>query len=605
MFQPSHWLLAALLASVVACGSSTSRRSNGADSGAGSDAVADAGSAGEHFGVGGVPDETTGGTPGTGGSSGSGGTNNGELPRQAADPTLTRLLVPGRASLLGDTYDSCSNAEPAQGDHWCAFSRVVSDTQSELWVINFTKAAAQGQAACDGSSPDCLLLSSDLWVDFSFWSDSTPVVHRFDGDTLVFNSGPAPGKQDPYVGGIWAWRPGWQKPQLLTDHGAFCFANPRSTAIACVANAHIDPASSDLLVPPYFREFDLLVGVLGDEAAGPLATVTHVTHAPDDRKWRLRFSPDGQYLAYSNVPTLGEAETLKVIQVSAAGAAPPTTILSDVAEWEIAHDGKSVYYLAGYDRSQGAAALGTLMAADFPSGENISEVRKQVRSFELVGDFDRVFTAEDHGVVAFASVPGALQPVLIRQPRQPADFLGLDSTATSIDVSSDLRHSVYFKPVLGNPVVMVARNDGSGACQLTADSKAESFMTEFTASGASVVWIEQVRKGTRSEQGWQARPEDCAARVQFGDHVLDYQLVGDDFVVFQGSDADASSWWLEYTRLHGDASGTMPLPTVVGEHPEGNVHVVRDAAGTWIVFSTLPGTGQAEAGLFVHGPLQP
>lgn len=590
-----RWLLVALLWAVVACGSSASTRAD-----PGLDAMPVAGSAGG--GSGGVPGLVAGGVSGTGAGVPD------ELPRQAADPALTQRLVAGQASLVGNTYNSCSNAQPAQGDRWCAFSRSGSDARTELWVLNFTKAIATGEVACDGTSPDCLLLSSDLWVDFQIWGDSQPVAQRFDGDTLIFHSGPAPGKRDPYDGGIWAWRPGWLKPLLLVDHGVFCFGNPRSAAVACVTNALIEKDFSDLFDPPYYREFDLVAGVLSDENAGPLATVARVAHAPDvpnDLSWRLRFSPDGEYFAYSCVATAGGEETLKVIKVSEAGLAEPTTLLSSASRWEISHDGKTLYFIEGYDRAQGAAAAGTLKQADFPSGSNSLELTSQVHSFELVGEFDRVFNPEDRGLVAFTQGPGGVQPILMREPRAPGNVFALDPAAEIIDVASDLRHSLYFKPVLRNLVAFVAHNDGSGACQLTADSKAETSGAEFTPDGASVVWVEHLRRGTRSEQGWRARPEDCGARVQFGDHVLDYQLAGDDFVVFQGSDKDSSSWWLEYTRLRNNADGSSPLPTVIKEQPEVNVHVVRDAAGTWVVFSVAPQAAEPAPGLYVHGPLQP
>jgi hypothetical protein len=597
MLQNSRcWSQAALLLAVAACGPSAPRASVGSSADSGVDMISG----------------DTGGLSGTaaGGASGAGGVDTGELPRQQADPKLTHRLVAGRAALEGDTYDSCSNAIAAQGDRWCAFSRVVSDTdtRTELWVLNFTKTAASGTvAACDGTSPDCLLLSRDLWVGFQIWGDSQPVVHRFEGDTLIFHAGPAPGMRDPYEGGIWAWRPGWQQARLLTDHGVFCFGNPRSASIACVANAKIDKDPSDPFSIPYHREFDLVAGVLGDQegGAGMLPNVAHVTHAPNDLNWRLRFSPNGEYLAYSSVGTLGAPEILKVVMMSDPGSAQAAPVLTDVAEWEIAHDGKSIYFLAGYDRSQGTAATGTLKVADFPTGANGTELTTMVRSFQLVGAFDQVFKPEDRGLVAVTSVPGGQQPILMLHPRAPADVFALDPAAVSVEVASDLRHSTYFKSVLGNPLIMVTHNDGSSACQLTADSKAESYAAGFTPSAASVVWIERLRRGTRSEQGWRARPEDCGARIQFGDHVLDYQLAGDDFVVFQGSDATSSSWWLEYTRLHGNADGSSPLPTVIKEHPDVNVHVISDAAGAWIVFSVLPQATEPEPGLYVHGPLQP
>jgi len=426
---------------------------------------------------------------------------------------------------------------------------------------------------------------------------------------LIFHSGPAPGKRDPYDGGIWAWRPGWPQARLLTAHGVFCFGNALSSSVACVANAFIDKDFSDLFATPYYREFDLVGAILTDDvggaAGGPLPTIAHVVHAPDDLGWRVRFSPDGQYLAYSHVAVAGAPGTLEVVPMSQAGSAAPSTILNDASEWEIAHDGKSIYFLSGYDPAQGYVPPCALQVADFPGGGHPEELAPVVRSFELVGASDRVFRPEDRGVVAFTRVVGGLSPILLRQARGMADPFALDSSAVTIDVSSDLRHSLYFKPILDNPVAMVAHNDGSGSCMLTADTRAESYAGEFTASGSAVIWIERLRRGTRSAQGWQASPEDCGSRIQFGDYVLDYQLVGDDFVVFQGSDQTSSSWWLEYARLHGGPAGESLLPRVIKEHPEVNVHTIRDAAGTWIVFSVAPQATEPAPGLYVHGPLVP
>jgi hypothetical protein len=546
---------------------------------------------------------------GAGGASGSF-----ELPRQEADPTLTHRLVAGPATLVGNTYDSCNNGNQAgQRDRWCAFSRVGPDQRTELWVLDFTKAVGRnGPVACDGTDADCLLLTRDLWVDFQVWGDFQPVVQRFDGDTFIFHSGPSPEKRDPYDGGIWAWRPGWPQARLLTTHGVSCFGNALSSSVACLANAVIDKDFSDRFATPFYREFDLVGEILSDDAAGAtgglLPTIAHVAHAPDDLEWRVRFSPDGQYLAYSHVPVAGAPGTLEVVQMTeAGGAAPPrpSTILTDASEWEISHDGKSIYFLSGFDPAQGYVPTGALKVADFPGGGHAQELAPVVRSFELVGAFDRIFRPEDRGVVAFTRVVGGLAPILLPRLRGMAAPFALDSSAIDIDVSSDLRHSLYRKPILDNPVAMVAHNDGSGSCMLTMDTKAESFAGEFTASGSAVVWIERLRRGTYSEQGWQASPEDCGSRIQFGDHVLDYQLVGDDFVVFKGSNQTSSTWWLEYARLHGGPGGESLLPRVIKEHPEINVHTFRDAAGTWIVFSVAPQATEPAPGLYVHGPLLP
>ncbi|MES1172888.1 MAG: hypothetical protein ABUL62_01075 [Myxococcales bacterium] len=525
-----------------------------------------------------------------------------ELERELADPTLNRRLVAGPFALVGNLRDSCTNAEAETGDRWCAISRTLTSTSSELWVVNFTRAiAADAPIACDGSRPDCLRLSSDLWVDYQFWGDSQPVVQRFEGDTLIFHSGPAT-KRDPYDGGIWAWRPGWQKAAKLTEHGVFCFANPRSSSVACISNALIEKDFNDLLAPPYYREFDLLVGVLTDADQAQLPLAAHVMHAPDDQSFRLRFSPNGQYLAYSSVAALGEPETVRIIHVPEAGVAAASTILSSASEWEIAHDGQSIYYLSDYQRSSGIVGTGTLRMADFPSGQGSVELTPLVRSFELIGTFDLSFRAEDRGLVAVAGVPDvSLAPLVMLEPRVPERAFQLQRGATSVNVSPDLRHTLYFTPIKDNPVVVIAHNDGAATCQLTADSKAESYYAEFTDSAAWVAWIERKRTGTRSEQGFLARPGDCGSRFQFGDHVLDYWLAGDDFVLFKGSDASSSTFWLEYTKLAG-ASGK---PQILREQPDINTQIIQTAEGTWFVYSASSQPERPDQGLFAYGPLTP
>jgi len=525
-----------------------------------------------------------------------------ELTREIADPALNRRLVVGAFALVGNLRDSCTQGESTEGDRWCALSRTISNTRTELWVVNFTRAiAAKAPIACDGTSPDCLKVSDDLWVDYQFWGDSQPVAQRFEGDTLIFHSGPA-STRDPYDGGIWAWRPGWQTALKLTDHGVFCFANPRSTSIACVSNATIDKDFSNLLAMPYYREFDLMLGVLSDPDQGQLTRAAHVAHAPDDLSFRFRFSPDGEYLAYSSVATLGAAETVQVLRVRDAGAAAPSPILSGASEWEIAHDGRSIYYLAGYDRSLGNIATGTLHVANFPDGQGSVELTPLVRSFELIGVFDRSFKSEDRGLVAVAGVPDvSLAPVVMLEPRVADRSFQLQRGAISANVSTDLQHTLYFTPLKGNPVALVAHNDGSGSCQLTTDSKAETFYAEFTDSAAWVAWIEHKRTGTRSEQGWLARPGDCGDRFQFGEHVLDYWLAGDDFVLFKGSDADSSTFWLQYTRIAGAAG----KPQALREQPDINTQIIRTAAGTWFVYSASSQPEQADQGLFAYGPLNP
>src|SRR5882757_2251138 len=87
------------------------------------------------------------------------------LPTGVAPP---RRLLDGTATLTGAGRTACSHAEPASGDghRWCAFRLPGAAAGStELWVIDVTATAAAATApACDGTSPACRRLSSDVWA---------------------------------------------------------------------------------------------------------------------------------------------------------------------------------------------------------------------------------------------------------------------------------------------------------------------------------------------------------------------------------------------------------------------------------------------------------
>jgi hypothetical protein len=175
-----------------------------------------------------------------------------------------------------------------------------------------------------------------------------------------------------------------------------------------------------------------------------------------------------------------------------------------------------------------------------------------------------------------------------------------------VQASFDARHTLFFQAVRGGdfPVAYVAHNNGSGACRLTSDYRAESYGTAFSDSSRAVFWIEFGRNQSESEEGWYARPESCGDKVKFGDFVAWYTLLGDDFAIFEGGDLADSTTWLEYTPLGARAAPPWPSPTIIAEHPDPAIGVVRAGAGTWLLFSVSKGE-PANVGMFLHGPLRP
>ena len=194
---------------------------------------------------------------------------------------------------------------------------------------------------------------------------------------------------------------------------------------------------------------------------------------------------------------------------------------------------------------------------------------------------------------------------MLRDRAKPAEILTLVAGAEGIHVATDARHTLFFRQLRDSnfPVAFVARNDGSGNCQLTADILAESYGGHFSDSGRSVFWIEFGRNQSNSEEGWYARPESCGERTKFGDYVFGYRLVGDDFVVFEGGDAEDTTSWLQYNRLQKTPSATPALPRVIKEHPDPTRDVVSIAGQTWVMFSVSMGAA-GETGLYLHGPLE-
>ena len=175
----------------------------------------------------------------------------------------SRLLVPGPAVLLGSGADSCTNAVPATGDRWCAFGRPAIDRDwYELWVIDVTKAAAGVAITCDGADASCLrgcprVCSRSKRLRLRGRRVQWRHSHLLHGDA------PYPGTiDDPFVGVLRAWRPGWTSGRALTsDVGRFCVGHERSDAALCFENLDGDGMVLNLTI-------ELHAGRLSSEA-GP------------------------------------------------------------------------------------------------------------------------------------------------------------------------------------------------------------------------------------------------------------------------------------------------------------------------------------------------
>jgi hypothetical protein len=521
-----------------------------------------------------------------------------ELPRLAADPSLTRRILDRPASLVGSGKTGCSSG--SSPERWCAFDRPSSEGGAgrELWVMNVSKAIRGAAIACDENGPDCFRLTSNLFTGSQLWGVSHPYDNRFEGDTLIFYADAAPDTPDPYVGPAFAWRPGWAHArQLDTAQGGMCFAEHRSPVVFCTDSVVV--TKSPDAFAPNLRELDLLAGPIDDVSGGPLPKVAHLAaDGPGSLGWRARFAAGGSYFAYSSFSETGNDEMLSAIKTADTATGQPSLVLPNVAEWEIANDATKVYFLRDYDRTLGPLAQGPLMMADFPTGESTLELQPSVAEFVLLGSQGGLYPDVDKGVAFYTLYRDDNWTLSLMPDRSsPAETHRLGQQPNHAQVSTDTAHAVFVET--RDKSAYAARTDGTKLCRLTNDPNAETYGTQFSDSGGRVFWIEYGREGNVSEEGWYARPDDCSQKTKYGDYVTIAGVVGDDFVVFTGGDAQDSTAWLQFSPLVGDGSVETPAPTIIVEKPASAARTSA-AEGTFVLY-TKPAEG--DQGIYLFGPL--
>ena len=168
-----------------------------------------------------------------------------------------RILAPGD-SLTGGGEGTCSHQIPAadNGDRWCVFTRPGNEGRSELWVIDVSHVSATA-TSCDGSDPNCVRLTENVWMGGGLNGPFQPYANRFFGDTLVFYADAVSGPMDVHRGPAFAWRPGWgQARRISSDAALECWGHPHAPVAHCVEDLAGDPVRPD--------SFELRAGVIGD-----------------------------------------------------------------------------------------------------------------------------------------------------------------------------------------------------------------------------------------------------------------------------------------------------------------------------------------------------
>ncbi len=461
-----------------------------------------------------------------------------------------RLLMKGRAELVGGGLSSCSNQAPASGngDRWCGFSLPAAKLgDAELWVINVTKAMISA-VKCDGTDANCVRLTDKLWTGRPDVGPVHPFSHRFDGDTLIYYSG-APSTNDLYSGPIYAWRPGWKQGRAIIsggtrEKGVTCSGHFRAEVAVCIVNITPETAVQ--------TQFDLYAGRISDsdQTLTRIARITPSLVNSTASQWRSGFSRDGQYFAYSTGgTTAAQRETLNVIKVDDIGKTEFTEVGRGRSRWQIALDGKHWYYLSNYNYSTEGDPKGTLLMADFPSGDNETTLAANVGAFLLLNDGSE----KDLGVALFSNVSqGKGKFQLLKDVSKPDVLTKVVDNIGSASLSRDLRYTYFskdFDDATDLSDAYVAKNDGSGAsCVLQKDLTTDQYGTPFLEKANMVLWADRIDSAIGVGEGWYTDPATCAPRRKFANGVDFWYPVRDEGLIYS-DEGDGETATLRYAEI--------------------------------------------------------
>ncbi|HEY0712730.1 MAG TPA: hypothetical protein VGF45_08660 [Polyangia bacterium] len=522
-----------------------------------------------------------------------------------AEPPSTTHLVAGDVRLVGDGVTSCSHqplSARGSADRWCAFT--VGEkigTPATLWVLNVTKART-AKVVCDGTSPHCLRLTSELWTGEPPFAPSHPYVHGFYGDSLFFYTGPVV-EDEAFTGVIHGWRPGMAGPVALTgDKGIFCFGHERVAAAGCLSN-QVSPGPTESI------EFDLQAGPIQTMpgVAGVLPVLERVRPFEPDGSltWGAQFSPTGEYFAFATkvddmVTPRGQRPVVRLRAVPTAqlGLAAPTEVVRGLQEWSFSPDGRKLFFLR-----RPATGTSSLMAADFPGGGAAPvELATGVRRFEVYGEVGGPLL----GLGLFIPTGDSLTTFrLLRDLDNPASSLTVAEGVENMQVSPDLRYS-FFQDSAGadNARSLIVRNDGSGRlCPLTRNAGQFSFSVRFLPN-QRVLFSEDAVVTDRTSldqpiEGWIASSEDCGEAQRYSSN-LAYTRPTPGGLLYGEQDKGVFTMSMHHVPFL--PSGQLALDKV-SHFAMGADYTSALLDEKLFVYTVPDGPETTNAGLFVHGPL--
>lgn len=515
---------------------------------------------------------------------------NGALPEPLPElqPPTVRRLVPGVVGLVGHTTTGCSTGIGQAGkeaDVWCAFYRTVMPG-TELWVVNVSRASAR-PATCDGSNPDCLRLTTNLWTGDPLYNFiAHPGIHGFDGDTLIIYADAMSADPDtPYRGAIKGWRPGWSAARPLTSNqGYLCRGSPYAAAAYCLDNV-VDSKTN--------FELDLRAGSLAGMAPGPLGLVGRIRTFGSNGQamWGAAFSPDGAWFLHS-APADGEdTEVLRLSPTTDGGVGPAMELRRGASRWQMAPDGKKLYFLDAYNYAQSTPG-GVLTMADFPALTDVQILQSNVGLYAPLGGADE----PDRGLAFLQDVAKGDGTFRIQRDRtQPTGATTVEVGVNDFLLSPDLRFTFVSKPNATNgSTTLVAGNDGQGSCLLA--ERRLIYSQAFSLDSTTIFWAQDSPSGFGDiSEGWYAPADRCAEGRRFSADVA-YLAPARGGLYYAENDMGRLTMTLRYVPLR---EGVLVEDETVLIKPGADVSVTR-AGPRFLVFTVSKG---ADPGLYSYGPL--
>jgi hypothetical protein len=421
------------------------------------------------------------------------------------DVPRPRRILDGNVILTGDGPSTCSHQRPASGDghRWCAFARPGDTGATELWVFDLTALAGGGSPRCDGTSPGCRRLSATLWTGSPLGGPSHPYAHAFDGDTLIFYAdGSAGGASGLHRGPVYAWRPGWASPRLVSSAtGLLCRGHPRAPLAHCLDDLIGDPLRPD--------SFELRAGSV-DSAAGPLPSLGRVQPLTPDgvSAWQVGFTPDGDALGLSSPSTDPTVAVLRLHPIVGGAPGPASPIARDARSWKFSHAGRRVYLVR-----QPPGAPSELSVIGLATGAAPEVLATNIQSFELIGDAS---AGVDMGVAALVLEAGRRVLRLVGDPRAPGVVTGVFThrgTPEAVRVSFDGKLTAWITDDFDGRLV---RHADQAICLLNTRDDVEVFRLGFLGNARLLVWTESAPDDVNRRDAFFAPPGDCRQSTRFG-----------------------------------------------------------------------------------------